>query len=473
MKNITWLLLILFFTGSCSKQLEELPQSIAAETFYKTNKEIEAGLNAIYVPVRSVYGGFGAFYTVQVEIYTEYFYGRGSHAPINTYVLDNTNINRTSDFWAAFYQSVRNANIVIKRIPFADQVTEADKNKYLGEAKFLRALWYFHLVRHWAGVPLRTDANIDSTNLKRSSSTDIYNLILSDLADANQYLPDNPRLVGAPSKWAAKTLLTHVMLQLGRYQEARNYAAEVIASAKYSLVPVATVDDFEKIFGPTANNTPEEIFYLKFSNTVANMGNGLLTYAHYPNSGYFPPGGFYTLYSDSITNKFVYEWPQNDLRRKMNWYSSTFGLGNTTILCKKYIDRAAQTASGAGNDHPMYRYADLLLMYAEADARVNNGVTADALEKLNMVHRRGYGLNATVPSSTVDFEISDFPTLESFLKTVVKERGYENILEGKHWLDLVRMGWAQSTIKEMKGIDVPGTFLLGQFLLMSLTITPL
>lgn len=452
MKKYLLFLLTLPVLASCSKDLEENPQSIAAEVFYNTPAEIEAGLNAIYVPVRPV-GALGAFYAVQLEIYTEYMYGRGSHAPLNDYNgLDNTNITRIAEMWRCFYQAIRNANIVIARVPLANATGEDAKKRYLGEAKYLRALWYFQLVRNWAGVPLRTENNMDSLDVKRSSVQEVYNLILSDLQAAETDLPENPRLIGTPSKWAAKTLLTEVYLTLGQYTEARNRALEVINSKKYSLVSVTTAADFDKIFGPAANGTTEEIFYIKFSSTIQGQQNQYPLYAHYPNSGYYPPGGFYTLYSDAQANSFMKDWDRNDLRFTFNWYTQTFGLGPTTVLSKKFSDPTSTL--GSGNDFPMYRYADLLLFYAEADARVNNSVTTDALEKLNMVRRRGYGKPVNTADATIDLTAGTFGSLDEFIARVAKERAYENISEGKHWLDMKRLGIAKQTILAVKGKTV-------------------
>ncbi|MBO9660550.1 MAG: hypothetical protein J7527_17140, partial [Chitinophagaceae bacterium] len=114
MKNIFGLLIVCVISlTSCSKFLEENPQQIAVENFYNTPVEIESGLNAIYETVRYL-STFGGFYTIQHEINTEYMYGRGSFAPMNSYQgLDNTNVGRITDTWNNFYKGVRNANIII------------------------------------------------------------------------------------------------------------------------------------------------------------------------------------------------------------------------------------------------------------------------------------------------------------------------------------------------------------------------
>ncbi len=458
MKFICLIILAAIVFTSCKKQLEEKPKSIAAEVFYNTNAEVESGLNSIYEPIRGV-GNIGALYPAQLEIYTEYFYGRGSHAPLNTYTgLDNPNIARIAGFWTTFYRAIRNANIVISRLPEAAAVTPDAQKRYMAEAKYLRALWYFHLVRSWAGVPLRTELKFDSINVKRSTQQQVYDFIVSDLTVAVADLPETPRLIGAPSKWSAKTLLTDVYMHLDKYQEAKQEAQDVIASNRFSLVAVATADDFEKVFGPEVNNSTEEIFYIKYSNKISGQGNQYPGYTHYPNSGYYPPGGFYTLYSDSENNKFLKNWDKNDLRYAFNWYTQTFGLGPTTILNKKFSDKTATMA--AGNDFPLYRYADLLLFYAECDARVAGNVTTDALEKLNMVRRRAYGKPPATPDLAFDLPITDFANLDAFIARLVTERAYENMNEAKHWFDLKRLGIVKQTILQQKGITVEDKHLL-------------
>lgn len=458
MKHSLLLIFTALLMASCSKVLEEKPKSIAAEVFYNTPAEVEAGLNAIYTPIRGS-GNFGALYECQQEIYAECLYGRGSHAPLNDYNgLDQGNVARIEGMWSTFYQSIRNANIVIQRAPLGKELLPADVQKYVAEARFLRGLWYFFMVRNWAGVPLRTENNMDSLNLPRATQDEVYDFILADLEWAEQNLTDVPRLIGAPSKLSAKAVLTDVYMNLHQYDKARDKALEIITANKFSLVNVAVAADFDKIFGPEANGTTEEIFYLKYARNPSGQGFSYPQYCHYPNSGYYPPGGFYTFYSDSEQNSFVKNWDKNDLRYSFNWYTQTFGLGPTTILLKKFSDKGAVTAGG--NDYPMYRYADILLFYAEAVAQADGAPSADAMEKLNMVHRRAYGKVATVADPVGDFKLADYAGKQPFIDLVVKERGYENCGEAKRWLDLKRLGIAQQTILAVKGKTMTARHLL-------------
>ncbi|UYQ94142.1 RagB/SusD family nutrient uptake outer membrane protein [Chitinophaga horti] len=454
--------LILLFTAatltSCSDLLVEAPQAIDAGAFYNTPAEVEAGLNAIYTPTRGS-GVMGALYECQQEIYAEYLYGRGSHAPLNDYNgLDNTNITRTGDMWGAFYQAIRNANIVIQKTPAGTQLTDLQKQQYVAEARFMRALSYFFLVRNFAGVPIRTENNMDSLNVIRATQAEVYDFMITDLLSAEQNLPDNPRLLGAPSKLVAKTVLADVYMNVYQYDKARDKALEVINAGKFSLVKVAVANDFDKIFGAEANGTPEEIFYVKYSRTPASQGFQYPQYCHYPGTAYYKPGGFYTFYSDSVQNPMLRNWDKADLRYRFNWYSQTFGLGNTTVLLKKFSDPVTTTAGG--NDYPMYRYADVLLFYAESVAQAAGAPNADAMEKLNMVHRRAYGKDPLIADPTVDFNLADYAGKQAFIDLVMKERGYETVGEAKRWFDLKRLGIAQQAIKAAKGKDMTQRHLL-------------
>jgi len=434
------------FFASCTKELEEEPKSLAVETFYNTTAEVESAVNAIYVPYIQTGEGL-AVYLAQIESYVDYGFGRGSYGILNEFAgLDPTNITRTQNFWGLFYLSIRNANLVIANAPKGTSISAADVTRFVAEAKFLRAFDYFHLVRQWGGVPIRTEANMTIRDIKRNTADEVYALILSDLAEAESKLPDNITQFGRPSKWAAKTLLADVYLQMGKNAEARDKADEVIKSNKYSLVPIATTDDLQKIFGPEVNGTTEEIWYLKCARQ-AGFGNYFPMFTNHPGTKFEGGGGFYALHSDK-TNA-VYAGQDNADLRKGLWYSWDIGLGANSLMHKKFIDPLASGNLGAGNDQPWYRYADLLLIYAEAASRAGNGPTAEAMEALNKVHRRAFG-KAPNTASTVDFVLADY-NASSFIDLIVKERGYEFQYEGKRWYELKRTGKAASTILAVKG----------------------
>ncbi|MFC6103554.1 RagB/SusD family nutrient uptake outer membrane protein [Olivibacter domesticus] len=456
MKNlIIGLIGLLLIVSACSDELTEKPKSQAEDNFYNTSAEAKAAVNAIYGPMRGD-GAFGLNYPAQLEGLPDYGSSRGSQAPVSTYQgLDNTNINRVSTVWDSLYRSIRNANIVISKVPSATEISDEDKALFIAEAKYLRSMMYFSLARCFGGLPIRTEANIDLSDVPRSSVDEVFNLVLQDAIDAEAGLPPTVQDLGRPTVWAAKTLLTEIYLYQQNWEQAAAKSSEVISSGRFGLVEVSASEDFQKIFGPDVVNTPEEIFYLKFNR---QQGFGLVSYAHRKTAqySYYGPGGVYAQYTDSLKNPFIKSWDNADLRKEHILYNVDIGLGPTTCLFRKFRDPDA--TAGAANDYPWYRYADLLLFHAEADARAKGVPTDAALESLNKVHRRAYGYPSTV-ASPVDFKLQDF-TLDSFLDKVIEERGYETMYEGKRWLDMVRLGIAKERILEIKGITVADKVML-------------
>jgi hypothetical protein len=449
MKKLFPIILILFLV-SCEDVLKEQPKSIAMQNFYNTTGEVQTAVNAIYPPL-TAYNGFGFLYPAQLNTYDgEYFVGRGSYAPLSDFQgLNSTNITRIGSMWVQFYLGIRNANIVIANAPLGTNISEADKAKYIGEARFMRAFVYFTMVRNWNKVVLRTENNMEEQNVPISNAADVYAFITEDLKYAEENLPDVPSVAGHPSKWSAKAVLADVYFNQGQYENAMNKSKEVIDSKKYSLVEVSKYEDFQKIFGATVITSTEEIFYLKFSREPG-YGWSEVGFFHHPNDPFDTnKAGLFAHYMpDSTTCAFYQNEDKTDLRRKF-WYYWNIGWGPTTMLFNKFYDNTSTTGT-AGNDYPLYRYSDILMLYSEAACRVNNGPTLDAMEMLNMVHRRAYGKSSTVPSE-VDFQIADYSDPQSFLNLVLKERGYETIGESKRWLDLKRLGIAKDRINEATG----------------------
>ncbi|RRA99114.1 RagB/SusD family nutrient uptake outer membrane protein [Larkinella rosea] len=453
MKKILFLLPVLGLLA-CEDALKEEPKSLVVETFFNTAAEVETAANAIYSPLRNTNM---SVYEATLESQTDYAFGRGSWAPLSDFQgFNDANITRVAGLWNTFYLSIRNANLVIRNAPKGSAISSADVAKYVGEAKFMRAFNYFQLVRNWAGVPIRTEANMDAIDVKRNTAEEVYALIVADLKEAETNLPDNPAVAGRPTKWAAKTLLADVYLQLGQFAEARDKADEVMKSNKFSLVPVSAKADFQaKVWGPDLVSTSEEIFYLKYARQI-NQGNYMLWISNHPNTKLFNFGGAYAVYGDA-SNAVYKAWDDNDLRKKL-WDIVDFGLGATTLVSSKFTDQLAVSQNGAGNDDPVYGYSDVLLIYAEAASWAGNGPTAAAVEALNQVHRRAYGKPAT-SASTVDFKLADY-NAATFWDLVLRERAYEFQLSGKRWLDLKRTGKAKAVILAAKGKNVVDKHLL-------------
>jgi len=451
---------ISFLAVSCKDMLIEKPvDRLSGETFYKTAEDANSAVNAIYNPLRSTYGGR---YGVQFTAAEDYSSGQGVYIPIASYQgYPNSIISITDGEWNNFYQTINMANIALKYIPTID-MDEASKNSLLGEAHFLRAVSYSALVKSWRGVPIRTEPteNLDGLGGKRASVEEVYAFIIEDLKFAETNLPSTQTLIGKPTKWAAKTMLADVYLTIEDFPNARDKADEVIQSGVYSLVPVITANDFEKIFGPTVISSSEDVFSLKYTRTD---GNTTALYYSMPNSAYSSRG--YGTFFGFPTYPLLRDWDRNDLRYQFNIYTSYPDKNGNIVQTSaaqpirfgKFKD--AGYAPSHGNNYPLYRYPDALLIYAEAATLANDAPTSLALERLNMVHRRAYGYEPTAPSP-VDFTLAGH-NASSFRDLILTERAYEFLCEaGKRWFDLTRTGTVKEVIKDAKGIDVADAHLI-------------
>lgn len=466
MKKILAQLMILLSVGalaSCEDMLTEKPKGLTVEGFYNTPAEVEAALAAIYTPLRSRMSGW---WVSILDCQTEWGAGLTAAANFDPFKsmqgIDKVGENNLIPIWNSFYLTIRNANLVINYVPEGKALSQQQKDKYLAEARFLRAFTYFQLVRGWGGVPFHTEENLsESASIPKAPKEKIYELITSDLEFAEKHLPDQAPLRGKPSRWAAKAVLADVYFFQGQYPQASAKAGEVIASGKYALENVTVADDFNKLFGMGANSA-EEIFYLHYN---VSSPSHLVLFTQQIITPWFGSAG-YGIFNWHNKARFYVNWNDGDLRKSFNWYNDTksnpflanqpeFPNSGVTVLSpKKYNNPSANIATFS---LPLYRYADVLLIYAEAAARAG-GLTADAMEKLNLVHRRAYGYDPLQPSP-VDFNLADYD-LASFTDLVLQERGYEFQFEGKRWFDLVRSGKVKEIMKNSIDREVADKHLL-------------
>lgn len=450
--NIYIILLLLIVVG-CKKQLVEEPYLITQENFYNNNTEAKAGIAAVYPGLRSA---FNNYYLVTTESSSDIFIARDNWGQISLQEgLLGSNRAQTEGFWLNFYASIRNANIMINAIPRAKALSEPEKTAYIAEARFLRALAYFHLVRCYGAVPLRTDANLGLVNLARSPVADVYKLITDDLIFAENNLPDVSAVAGRGSKWTAKAVLADVYFTLHNNSAARDKASEIIQSGKFDLVEVRDSAGFNNIFGPAAGGaTKEEIFYIKYSQQSTWSWPRFLVFNTSATGGYLLNGGYY-IPTGRVWMPFYKNWDDNELRKAWDTEALKPGTDSLIVICSKFRDR--EFADGRMN-YPLYRYADILLLFAEADCLDKGAPTAAGMDALNRIHRRAYGYD-TKSASPVDFSLNNY-NKDQFLELVLGERGKETYAEGKRWFDLKRTGKLKEKIKESYGIDVKEIALL-------------
>ena len=447
--KILFLIAICF---ACENALDEIPKNfISPENYYQT---AEDATGAIYAAYQSNLVNI-AKYAVD-EVYTDYFYTKGSWAPMANLAqpLDATSTGRSNGLWNRDYRIINRSNVVLGRVPDIE-MDETEKSRILAEAHFLRAWAYLDLVRKYGPVPLRIVETRDLSNVAvgRSPVSDIYVQIESDLLIAEQDLPDNVGAnTGRATRWAAKMILADVYMDLERWQEAADRADEIINSGVYDLVTVTDSADFYNIFA--TETSTEDIFSSHFSQTTRTWDVAVY-WAHLSNTPVWNVGVGYNVIYANTNSSLLNNWDNNDLRKGFNLYTGFYRDGEwvsnpavTPLLFKKYIADANGLATYSV---PMIRYAEAFLIYAEAVNRANNGPTSLALERLNNIRRRAYGHD---PYST---STDDFPTgmtMQAFEDTVIRERAYEFMLEGKRYWDLRRKDMWEDLILQDKGMVV-------------------
>ena len=433
--------------------LSENPKTFLDETTVFSN---EAGAISatfgVYESLRdNVY--YGQRLMAVLSQHADYGLGRGSQVPLGNYQLDALNIGRIGQMWAVIYASINRANIVIKNVPEVPDIEPQLADQLVAEARFLRALGYYHLVRLWGDVPLRLEPETVNFAIARTPTSEVYDQIIEDLQFGENNLPDSypGSELGRITKWAAKALLADVFLTLERWSDAKTKAEEVINSGQFSLVLVETSEDFHtKMFGPSIPTHSEEIISIKYS--LEQDNDSWIRFFHKAGPGYSFGGPHAILGNlDSFIGQGVWKDESSpDLRRNAFLYS-----GSDTIYLDQNIRMLFRKFRGAvpdlSNDTPILRYAEVLLIFAEATSQANGGPNPEAYEAINQVRRRAYGrqdLNSPDPS----IDLSGGMTAEEFRDAVIMERAWELLNEGKRWYDLLR---TNTTLEVIQPLGLP------------------
>jgi hypothetical protein len=341
------------------------------------------------------------------------------------------------DVWNGRYAGIYRANTALFYLEQL-QINQTLKNRLIGEAKFLRALFYFDLVRCYGGVPIITnqiDINnneaINQTVYVRKTKAETYAQIEADLLDAIEKLPLKGQYgfadVGRASKGAAQALLAKAYLYQQKWQSAYNMSNNVIGSSQYALLT-----DYAQVWREAGENKSESIYEVQ-----ANLNNGLRDYTNVQGPRGTPDLGWgFNVPSQALVNSYQ----ANDVRKAATiiFVPSTLWDGflapttwsNSTYNYKAYQSSIMESWNGdRGNtakNHRILKYSDILLINAEAALQL--GMTLPALEKVNMIRTR-----------------AGLPNLSNLtMDQLLNERRWEMAMEYDRWFDLVRTGQAQT-----------------------------
>lgn len=429
--------------SSCSDFLNESdPTNFTVENYFTKPEHAVSSVNAIYTSMRTpLTSGFGGGAWMMTEFATGLAATDLGQAVDSYFVKD---LNNTSDngyglsIWTAYYRGIGNANLSIAKIPEISMDSD-QAAQLLGEAHFLRAWYYFELVRMFGNIPLVTEVvSLQSEQLRPSQASvdEVYNLIVQDLTTAEAAGLPWRSAAGRVSLGAVKSLLAEVYLTMAGYplqkgneyyQRAADKAAEVINAQQFSLF-----DSYDDLHDPSMKNIGENIFMIQFATQVipSNWQVAIIPYNKNISQYSDETGGIYA------TADFVESYEPGDLRaqEKQFFYTQythesnrnqTVDLGGYFIW--KHFDEVAQTSTANSDlNWPVIRYANVLLTYAEAANEVG-GPSAEVYSAVNAIRARA--------------ELDDLSGLSKELlrEAIWKERWYELCYENKTWFDMVRL----------------------------------
>ena len=443
MKKISFILIgagITFF--ACNKLVEDPNSIIVSSQFYKTQADAVASVNAVYSTLNTDAAADFPIYGRDLNLLT----GNGSDdqifSPSNTnpdvralgtttYVAANDRIKKN---WQQHYFGISRANVAIDNIPNIEMDTTL-QNRLIREAKFVRALLYFNIVRLWGDAPLilhdPSSTDVSATKVARTSKDSLYAQIISDFTEAT-HLPKayTGADKGRATSGAAHALLAKVYVTRKDWSKALAELNEVMNGGYgYDLFP-NYYDAFQKL----TKNGIEHIYSVQFEtnlgakNSVQNLSS--VAFNSF-NPGVYP--------GDTPADSTLYlMFNPNDTRRAVTFFTTllnpatgqTINFGEARF--NKFMDYSIspltnQTVSGM--NYPVIRFADILLMQAEVLNELNYGPTAEAYTAINRVRTRAHIDNLTEGLSQDDFRDSVF-----------HERRKEFIQEGNRWFDLSRRG---------------------------------
>jgi starch-binding outer membrane protein, SusD/RagB family len=454
MKKITYIFIsisFLVFSG-CEKFLELSPQGeLTQEAFPINQGDAQLATNAAYSTLRDWIYHSGGFPIPDI-MSDDAHKGSNPNDGLNTVGPYNNFTHTTTQdgldrWWAALYQGIKRANVVIEKVPEIEMDNDL-KSRFIGEARFLRGLYYFDLVRAWGGVPLVT-TTVVPLQVPRASIEEVYELVEQDLLFAVSNLPEKSGYssndLGRASKGTAKALLARFYLFKGDFVNAEKYALEVIQSNEYDLEP-----NFEDANGKNGEHGVESVFEIGAMETEGVVGN---QYANTqgvrgtPNRGW----GFNR---PSLDLRYAFE--EDDPRLKLTIIDlgdvidgililgdgttpdETFDEQGNLIEVECYNRKVwipgTSTNTQFGHNRRLIRFSDVLLMAAEA--LNENGKSGEALVHLNRVRNRArHGNNDILPDITTTNK-------DELRDLILFERRVELAMEGHRFWDLVRTGRA-------------------------------
>ena len=468
----------LMFSSCDSWLLEPSPGVTKLADFYTVGQTAIQSTNAAYVPLMWEFNStyFPEWFIGDVVSDDALKGGQSVGDMSDVYDMENFKTNSNNglllDFYRAQYQGVARCNLGILQIPLmhTDSVmTSSVQDRLVGELKFLRAMYYFRLVRVFGGVPKVTAPIFSSAEWKqpRATKDEIYTQIIADLQDANAKLWKKSQYaatdLGRATTGAAQAMLLKANLYNHNYAEAKRWGDSIMLSNEYTLIP-----KYADNFTLAGENGPESVFEIQYmEDPTSDYGQG---------DG-FTRGTFTVILTRSRSSKLGGGWGFNKPTQNLyNEYETADPRRDATImnptdaqietpaqeiyLGSRYLNRKysllnpdnsviqlAHATRGPINNK-VIRYADVLLMYAEACCET--GALTQAKNALETVRSRARGTAAILPA----FPYGSYADNQTDLRKAIRhERRVELAMEGHRWFDLCRWGVAKQVMDAYKATE--------------------
>lgn len=463
------LLLILLVNGSCKKFLDTKPEDFVTPEYYYTNEtQINTALAGIYsvmADTRNEEPFYAASYISAMGTEgDDGYYRKGPDRNIVGQFMYNASVPAISHLWESLYSGINLANVMLERIDDADM--DASKKEIAkGEALFLRAYYYLILISNWGDVPLKLSSTTSplDTEIARSPARVIYAQITADMEKAFDMVPTATKVGfgGRINKSAIAGILARTYLywagaplnDVSKYEKARDWAKWVVDSQEHSLN-----SSYQQIFinyAADKYDVKESIWEVEFYGNRTDRPRQAGLVGNYigirstsdevgnSNANVRATARLYRLYGNGDLRRdwsiapFQYN-PVNSTT-KVNYATTAIWNRDVGKYRREYEVFLPKSKGYTPINFPILRYADVLLMYAEAENYIS-GPNTNAVNAVNMVRRRGYGKPVNVPDATADLRASQYVDKVSFLATIQDERSRELCFECLRKYDLIRWG---------------------------------
>lgn len=477
-KGIKLAVTILLFSitlSACSDLLDTKPTDfIDTEAYYKTPEQLQTALNAVYTQLRSV-DTYGNNYLYMFNSNTDESYTRLTD-PQPTYQY-SAGDDKIDALWRGLYTGITRANLLLSKV---DGVSAPQNKKDVikGEALFLRGYYHFLLVSNYGDVPLILEplGSVSDVHVPRTPAKTVYEAIIKDMTEAEALLETQTATSlgygGKVTRTAVQGMLARVCLYAAgypvmdpsKYEDALHWSKKVIDSKEHALAP-----DYKQIFINYAQDkydVKESMLEIEFLG-VTNGGNLGCTYTGRfsgiqcsDNEKGFSSGHLratrklFDSYEIDPASTTLPNKESLDLRRDWNCADYTWGSGSSAVRTavtntwnmnagkwrREYEALLPKDKNYTSQNFALLRYADVLLMFAEAENAVH-GATPDAYDAINQVRRRAYGMLLPVPPNPgVNADLTPDLDPDQFLQAIKEERARELCFEALRRNDLIRWG---------------------------------